>query len=134
MTATGNTAVVLRFFERFAAGDAQAALTLLDEQAVWWVSGKPDQYPSAGPHGKDEVLQMLGRVGQARPNGVEIEVTYTTAQDDRVVAEVASRGVSAAGKVYDQRLVFVFQLRDSRIHRIREYLDTLHANDVLVAS
>ena len=134
MTATDNTAVVLRFFESFAAGNAEAALALLDERAVWWVSGKPDQYPFAGNHDKDEVLQMLGRVGQALPNGVDIEVTSTTAQDDRVVAEVESRGVSAVGKVYDQRLVFVFQLRDSKIHRIREYLDTLHANDILATT
>ncbi|MFC8427968.1 nuclear transport factor 2 family protein [Streptomyces sp. NPDC057253] len=134
MSETDNTAVVLRYFNSFAAGDAEAAFALLDEQVVWWVSGKPDQYPSAGNHSKAEVIEMLGRVGQIMPNGLDIKVTSITAQDDRVVAEVESRGVSAAGKVYDQRLVFVLQVRDNKIFRIREYLDTQHAVAVLATA
>ncbi|MFI9832874.1 hypothetical protein ACIHIX_34910 [Streptomyces sp. NPDC051913] len=44
-------------FERFAAGHAQAAFARLDEQVVWSVSGRPDLYPSAGNHGKADVIE-----------------------------------------------------------------------------
>ncbi|WP_369035006.1 nuclear transport factor 2 family protein [Streptomyces adonidis] len=77
MTATDNTAVVLRHFESFRAGDVEAALALLDEQVVWWGSGRPDQYPSAGNHDKAQVIQMLSRVGQVMPNGLDIKVLHT---------------------------------------------------------
>ncbi|MGW2049894.1 nuclear transport factor 2 family protein [Streptomyces sp. NPDC001858] len=130
----GNTDVVLSFFESFNAGDAEAAFALLDDQAVWWVPGKPDRFPLAGDYDKRRLVQLLGAVGQTMPNGVELKVTSTTAQDDRVVVDAESHGVSAADKVYDQRIVYVFQLRDEKIVRVREYLDTIHAVDVLVTN
>ncbi|GGN23040.1 nuclear transport factor 2 family protein [Streptomyces fuscichromogenes] len=132
MTKSDNTGLVLSFFESFNAGDAEAAFALLDEEAVWWVAGKPDRFPLAGDYDKDGLLRLLGTVGQAMPNGVDLKVTSTTTQDDRVVVEAESHGVSAAGKVYDQRIIYVFQLHDGKIRQVREYLDTQHAVDVLV--
>ncbi|MFI9832875.1 nuclear transport factor 2 family protein [Streptomyces sp. NPDC051913] len=66
------------------------------------------------------------------PNGLDIKVTSTTAQDDRVVAEVESRGCFRRWKVYNQRLVLVIRVRDNKILRIRKYLDTQHAVALLV--
>ncbi|WP_329222766.1 nuclear transport factor 2 family protein [Streptomyces sp. NBC_01485] len=132
MTVTDNTEVVLRFFENFSAGNAEAAFALLDEQAEWWITGRPDQFPLAGTYDKTRLLQMLGTVGQAMPNGVDLKVTSTTAQDDRVVVEAESRGVSATGRVYDNRIIYACQLRGDKILHVREYFDTIHAKDVLV--
>ncbi|MGW0705840.1 nuclear transport factor 2 family protein [Streptomyces sp. NPDC002643] len=134
MTATDNTETVLRFFENFNAGNAEAAFALLDEQVVWRVMGKPDRFPLAGDYDKDGIVRLLGTVGQVMPNGVELTITSSTAQDDRVVVEAESHGVSAAGKVYDNRLIYAFELRDSKILHIREYFDTIHANDVMVVT
>ncbi|MGW0948915.1 nuclear transport factor 2 family protein [Streptomyces sp. NPDC002623] len=134
MNATDNTDVVLSFFENFNAGNAEAAFALLDERVVWRVMGKPDRFPLAGDYGKDGIVQLLSAVGQVMPNGVELKITSSTAQDDRVVVEAESHGVSAAGKVYDNRLIYAFELRDNKILHIREYFDTIHANDVMVVT
>jgi hypothetical protein len=131
MSVTANTQVVRRFFENLTAGNIEGALALMDDQAVYWVSGKPEQFPLAGNYNKEEFVEILGRIGSAMPNGVEVKITSTTAQEDRVIVEAEAQGISAAGEVYDNRLIYAFELRAGEILRGREYLDTLHANDVL---
>ena len=68
----------------------------------------------------------------------EIRTTYqsavrtpSTAEDDRVAVEAEVRGVSPAGKVYDNRNFFAVEVRDGRIKAVREYFDTIHTSEVL---
>ena len=66
------------------------------------------------------------------PNGVRVEVATVTADEERVVVEAGVHGTNAVGKVYDNKLVYVLDVRDGKIVHGREYLDTIHAGDVLV--
>jgi uncharacterized protein len=51
---------------------------------------------------------------------------------DRAVLEWKVRGTAAAtGKPYDNDYCGIFIVRAGRIAEVREYLDTLHAADVL---
>jgi uncharacterized protein len=109
----GRVAALLRKPHR--AGNIEGALALMDDQAVYWVSGKPEQFPLAGNYDKQEFVQMLGRIGSAMPNGVEVNITSATAQEDRVTVEAEAHGISAAGKVYDNRLIYAFELRAGQI-------------------
>ena len=131
MSATENKNVVLRFFESLSAGRLDAALDLMDENAMWWVSGNPEYIPLAGRYGKNEIVGMVAMVGAAMPNGIELTVTSSTAEDDRVAVEAEVRGVSPKGKVYDNRNFFAVEVRDGRIRSVREYFDTIHTNEVL---
>ena len=40
-------------------------------------------------------------------------------------------GAHVSGKTYHQRYHFLFRVRDGKIAELREYFDTMHANDVL---
>jgi ketosteroid isomerase-like protein len=131
MGATENKTMVLSFFENLSAGRLQGALDLMDEDAVWWVSGNPDYLPLAGTYRKDDLVGMLTMVGTAMPNGIRLTVTSITAEDDRVAVETEVRGVSPTGKVYDNRNFFAVEVRDGRITAVREYFDTIHTNEVL---
>ncbi|MET9482022.1 hypothetical protein [Streptomyces sp. NPDC006638] len=75
---------------------------------------------------------MMSRVGRALPNGVRVEITSVTSEGERVVIEYAAHDESAVGKVYDNRITLAVELSGGKIIRVREYLDTIHANDVLV--
>ena len=44
MSESENKNVVLRFFENLSMGDIDAALALMDNDAVYWISGKPNQF------------------------------------------------------------------------------------------
>jgi uncharacterized protein len=126
-----NKNVVVRFFESLSAGDIDAALALMDNDAVYWVSGKPKQFPLAGTHTKQQLAAMLDPVARATPNGITASITATTAEDDRVELEANVYGVSATRRVYENKLFYAFEARNGKIHSGREYLDTIHANEVL---
>jgi uncharacterized protein len=131
MSATDNKNVVLTFLENLSAGRLETALDLMDEDAVWWVSGNPDYLPLAGTYRKDQLVGMVAMVGAAMPDGIQLTVTSSTAEDDRVAVETQVRGVSPRGKVYDNRNFFAVEVHDGRIRAVREYFDTIHTNDVL---
>ena len=131
MGAAENKIVVLTFFDHLSAGRVRGALDLMDEDALWWVSGNPDYLPLAGTYRKDDLLGMLAMVGAAMPDGIRLTVTSSTAEDDRVAVETEVHGVSPKGKVYDNRNFFAVEVHDGRIRSVREYFDTIHTNEVL---
>ena len=57
-----------------------------------------------------------------------------TAEGDRVAVEAECLGAHVSGKTYAQRYHFLFVIRDGKIHEMREYFDTMHANDVLCSA
>jgi uncharacterized protein len=131
MSESENKNVVLRLLENLSVGDIDAALALMDNDAVYWISGKPNQFPLASSYTKQQFAAMLSTVGRVMPNGITVSITATTAEDDRVAVEAEVCGVSATGKVYENKLFYAFEVRDGTIHSGREYLDTIHANEVL---
>ena len=55
-----------------------------------------------------------------------------TAEGDRVAVEAESYGEMATGKIYNNLYHFLLEVRDGKIHAVREYLDTMHAKEVLL--
>ncbi|WP_162793605.1 nuclear transport factor 2 family protein [Streptomyces paludis] len=130
-TAAENKNIAVTFFEHLMTGALDAALALVDEDAVWRVSGRPDAIPLAGAYKKSEIGRLGTLVAEVMPGGVRLTLTAATAEDDRVVIEGTSQGVSPAGKTYDNQICFSLVVRDGLIRSVREYYDTIHANDVL---
>src|ERR1700757_422114 len=95
MSESENKNVVVRLFESLSTGDIDAALELMDNDAVYWVSGKPKQFPLAGTYTKQQLAAMLDTVARATPNAMTASITATTAEDDRVEVEAKVYGVSA---------------------------------------
>ncbi|MBV1940447.1 nuclear transport factor 2 family protein [Streptomyces sp. BV286] len=131
MSATETRNVVLGFFKALSAGDLEAASDLLDEEFVWWVSGKPEYLPIAGTYNKAQVVALSSKVGAAMPDGIQMTITGSTVEGDRAAVEAEVYGVSPTGKVYDNRNFFAVEVRDGRIRAVREYFDTIHTNEVL---
>jgi uncharacterized protein len=131
MSESENKNVVVRFFESLSAGDIDAALAPMDNDAVYWVSGKPKQFPLAGTYTMRWLATMLDTGSRATPNAMTASITATTAGDDRVAVEANVYGVSAAGRVYENKLFYAFEVRNGKIDSGTEYLDIIHANEVL---
>lgn len=66
------------------------------------------------------------------PHGVRTTVTAMTAEGDRVAVEIEAYAETASGKVYRNHIHLLFETRGGRIYAVREYLDTLHAMEVLL--
>ncbi|MFI9543751.1 nuclear transport factor 2 family protein [Streptomyces sp. NPDC052016] len=124
-----NKNVVLAFFGAVGSGGDPTAL--LADDLAYWIAGKPEQFPLAGSHSKEGFYQVMSVIGANMPNGVDVKINNIVAEGDQVVVETEVHGVSATGKAYDNKVVFVFTVRDGKLVSVREYLDTIHANEVL---
>lgn len=132
MSVETNKNLVLNFFENFSAGKVNAALALMADSATWWIAGKPEQFVLAGTKTKAEFAELLNGIGAAMPKGLRVTPKGLTAEGDRVAAEAESYGETATGKIYNNLYHFLFDVRDGKIQAVREYLDTMHAKEVLV--
>jgi uncharacterized protein len=132
MSAEANKNVVLSFFENFSAGKVDAALALMADTATWWVAGKPDKFVLAGTKTKTQCAEIVKEIVTAMPKGLRVTPKGLTAEGDRVAAEAESYGETATGKIYNNLYHFLFEVRDGKIQAVREYLDTMHAKEVLV--
>lgn len=133
MNTEQSRAVALAFVEHFSAGRAEQALGLLADDMVWWVAGHADQFPLAGSYRKTELPDLFQWIGAALPQGVRVSVLGVTAEQARVALEVEARGITARGEDYCNRIHFLFEVDAGKIIQVREYLDTQHAFQKLVA-
>jgi uncharacterized protein len=126
-----NKAVARRFFELLSAADADALMSMYADTFSCWTAGR---LPFSGTHPRDEVKAMIQGVTAVFPSGWRFTVRTLTAEDDRVAAEAECSGTHVSGKRYEQRYHFLFRIRDGKIYELREYFDTMHANDVLCST
>jgi ketosteroid isomerase-like protein len=120
-----------QFFADMGTGDLGKALANTTEDFTWTVSGKPgDGFALAGTYDRARYVEMLGHVSASMPAGPRVDVTSMTETPERIVIEARVQGVSADGVVYDNQLVYVFDLKGDKIKAAREYLDTIHAAKV----
>lgn len=133
MNTADNKNIILDFFKNLSTGKMDAALEYMDENIVWVISGKRDEFPIAGTfHNKKEFIEMFAAIGKAMPNGVAVTVTNVIAEGNNVVIESDAYGVSATGKIYNNKLCHTFEVCNGKIQTCHEYLDTIHAKDVLL--
>jgi ketosteroid isomerase-like protein len=132
MSVEKNKNIVLSFFEYFSAGEVDAVLALMADSATWWIAGMPDKFALAGTKTKTQVDELLQGLGTAMPKGLRLTSKGLTAEGNRVAAEAESYGETTTGKIYNNLYHFLFEVRDGKIQAVREYLDTMHADEVLV--
>ena len=118
-----NVQVVKDFFAAIGSGDKQALLALVAEDIEWIIPG--EGWPLAGTYrGHAELAAVLQKASE------EIETTYPTppefvAQGDRVlVVGVATGKIKATNKPFKDNWVFDITVRNGKVTKIREYIDT----------
>jgi len=123
MSIEKNVQVVKDFFAAIGSGDKQRVLALVTEDFEWIVPG--EDWLLAGTHrGHAGLADVLKKASE------EIEMTYPkppefVAQGDRVlVIGVAMGKIKATNKAFKDDWVFDITVRDGKLTRIQEYIDT----------
>ena len=132
MSAEENKKLVLGLFEDMSAGNVEAVTGALADNATWWLAGNPKEFPLAGTMTKAEFIKLFSGIGEGMPKGFKITPKGVTAEGNRVAVEAESYGELANGKVYNNLYHFMVECDNGKITAVREYLDTIHANNVLV--
>lgn len=122
-----SKAVLERYVAAVQAGDEEAIRDAFAPDAVWQLDG---ELPISGTwRGRETILNdFLGTaMSYYRPGSVSLEITSLIADGDRVAMEWTSRAHTRDGEPYENHCIGVFTVRDGKIARVREYMDTLYA-------
>lgn len=132
MSIERNKQVAAEFFARFTAGDIVGALTLLTDDATWWISGKPEALPFAGVYDKARLSRLFENMGKQLKSGLSITVKGAIGEGDKVAMEAESLGELTNGRTYRQQYHFLIEFREGKISHVKEYLDTQHVDAIWV--
>ena len=123
MSTQENVQIVKNFLAALSRRDKQGLLALSAEDIEWIIPG--EDWPLAGTHrghaGLADVLQKANET---------VETSYPEppefiAQGDRVlVVGVATGKIKATNRAFKDDWVFAITVRNSKLTKIREYIDT----------
>jgi hypothetical protein len=123
MSIEKNVQIVKDFFAAMGRGDKQGLLALSAEDIEWIVPG--EDWPLAGTHrGHAGLADLLQRASEM------VEISYPeppefVAQGDRVlVVGVATGKIKATNRAFEDHFVIDITIRNSKLTKIREYIDT----------
>ena len=117
-----NIQTVKAFFAAIGGGDREALLALVAEDIEWIIPG--EDWPLAGTYrGHAGLANLLGTASQSIETSTEPR--EFVAQGDRVLVVGFARGrIKATNKTFEDDWIFAITVRDGRLTRIREYVDT----------
>src|SRR3954470_7272420 len=123
MSTQENVQIVKDFFAAMGGYNKQDLLALVAEDIEWIIPG--ENWPLAGTYrGHAGLANVLQKASE------EVEMTYTrppefVAQGDRVlVVGVATGKIKATNKPFKDDWVFDITVRNGKLTKIREYIDT----------
>jgi ketosteroid isomerase-like protein len=126
-----NKVLVQEYFEKMRAGDPGLP-ELLHEDIEWWVPQGSRMGGTA--RGKAAVLELMGSAVGLYDPAIPLQITLEqfVAEGDWVCVQFVIDAKTARGADYHNDYHFAFQIRDGRIVRVKEYVDTAYANAMLM--
>jgi uncharacterized protein len=123
-----NKTVVRQFLAALGRGDVERLKTLMtdDIQAIATGTGM-----LSGTRSLADICSAAGMLGQVTRSGIDFRVLTLTGEEDRVAAEVEGLSTLVNGAPYNNQYFFLFSIRNGRIYRMKEYMDTKLVDDVL---
>jgi ketosteroid isomerase-like protein len=129
---TDSERLVLQFFATLSAGDLEAVRLMLHEEATWTpqVGSVPGAGVHRGPTGIVDDFLMPIR-GLFRPGDPKIIVDTIASKGPLVMVESHSGGCLADGRPYENLYAWAVEVRDGKIHALREYFDSHYVVELM---
>lgn len=125
-----NKATIEQLFTTFATGDLDKIMGFLDDDATWWVAGS---LPFSGTFTKQKFRELLEGVFDQIDGPIKLTPLAFTAEGDRVAVETESLAHAKNGRIYNNFYHFLFEFRNGKVLRAKEYLDTMHLYSIFLA-
>jgi len=122
-----NERLFLKFFETLSSGDLEKLRNLFHEDGSWTV--QPRDIAGAGAHNgrKGIIDEFLAPIrGMFKPGDPKISVTSIASKGALVIGEATGRGTFADGRPYDNLYVWVLEMKEGKVYRLREYMDSFY--------
>ena len=129
MSVEQNKELVTKTWHAFVKGDIKAAFANMSDDVSWLIPGKLSL--SGLKKGKAAVLDFSRGAAKIFPKGLTTDIRRVYGDGDVVVLELTNKGKVANGRDYENDYCFVFEIEGGKIRRVREYLDTHKAYDLM---
>jgi ketosteroid isomerase-like protein len=117
----------LNFLQTLSSGDLEKIRATFHDDAVWQVQVKGILGEGAHRGKKAIVDEFLAPVrGMFKPGDPKLNITSLASQGPLVLGEVEARGTFTDGRPYENLYVFVIEIKDGKVYRLREYMDSLY--------
>ncbi len=130
MSVEANKQLVTSTWGAFVKGDIKAAFANMSDEVSWLIPGNLSNL-SGLRKGKPAILDFARSAAKTFPNGLETHINRVYGDGDTVILELTNRGKLASGKDYENEYCFVFEVEGGKIRRVREYVDTQKAKDLM---
>ena len=129
-TTAESKALVSAYFKAISDNRPADAWEMLSEDAIWTVGGHS---PLTGVYTKQQLGELTEKVILARlVDGMRITLKRIVAEGDTVAAEFECMGERSDGKIYNNHYCFLFTIKNGKLFRCTEYLDTYHYNELIL--
>ena len=127
-----NKQLVLHFWQYFSQGDTNGVARLMTDDATFTVIGRPGGFEGIGEKSIQDLVETMEWIKEVIPNGLVYSIKGMIAEGNKVAAEGESYGVTTKGKAYRGIYHFLFEIENGKIKAVREYLETMHAQQILI--
>ncbi|MGO9934905.1 MAG: nuclear transport factor 2 family protein [Steroidobacteraceae bacterium] len=118
-----NHQLVRKFFSALTSNSLSREL-FTDDMTAWTTT--------SGRSEKEKYLAGVGILQSLFPAGLSYTIESLTAEEDRVAAEVQSRGTLVNGDLFQNVYVFMFRVRDGRIASVAEHFNPQVVRDMIM--
>jgi len=125
--------IVKGVYETFGRGDIPAVLAMMDPRIEWYeAEGNPYMPSGKAWVGPDAVLNnLLVRIGKEWDGFAVHPMAFHDAGDTVVVEARYSGTYKATGKSMNPQVCHVWSVRNGKVTKFQQYMDTAHLQDVM---
>lgn len=123
-----NKAFVRRFFKAMNEGDVAFLVDAYADEGCLQTMGNT---LISGVYTREQVNAAAGGIYEAFPEGLSFTIIDMVAEGDKVAVEATSEGAHISGQTYSNEYHFLFILKEGKVLRLKEYMDTERATDIL---
>jgi ketosteroid isomerase-like protein len=130
MSVEANKQLVSNTWQAFVKGDIKNAFANMSDEVSWLIPGNLPGL-SGVRKGKAAILEFARSAARTFPNGLQTQINRVYGDGDTVILELTNRGKLANGRDYENEYCFVFEIQRGKIRRVREYVDTQKAKELM---
>jgi ketosteroid isomerase-like protein len=123
-----NKAIVAAFFDAMNSGDVDFIVNAYAADGCLQTMGET---LISGVFSRDQIAASAGGIFEVFPEGLKFQLLSMVAEGDKVAVEATSKGKHISGQTYSNNYHFLFEFREGKLMRLKEYLDTERVTDIL---
>lgn len=127
-TESTNKATITQFFAALNAGEVETIVNTYADDGCLQTMGST---LISGTFDKAQIAAAASGIFDVFPNGLNFTIIDMVAEGEKVAVEARSEGEHVSGQIYSNEYHFLFQFRDGKLVKLKEYMDTEQVTDVL---